>query len=201
VAFFANTGMEVVGIDSSPEMLRVAGLRVDEETSMVDLRAGDIRQVDFPANMELVYCLGNVLNELNSPKEVEAVLQKSFGALQAGKRMVFDLLTLRGLGDYLGTDEHIYDVSDRFFLTIKSEFLYETFTLKQNFNVFSSKGADWARQTAFLTLKSLPLAALNASIERVGFKILGVYDIQLRPFDPNTDTTGRCIYIIERPGV
>src|SRR3954453_21070810 len=58
------TGRRVIGIDSSPAMLAQARVRADEAGVELDLRAGDIRELELEEPAALVYCPGRSLLHL-----------------------------------------------------------------------------------------------------------------------------------------
>jgi SAM-dependent methyltransferase len=58
------TGRRVIGIDSSPAMLAQARLRADEEGVELDLREGDIRELEIGEPAALIYCPGRSLLHL-----------------------------------------------------------------------------------------------------------------------------------------
>src|SRR3954470_19915128 len=58
------TGRRVIGIDSSPAMLAQARLRAVEEGVELDLREGDIRELEIEEPVALIYCPGRSLLHL-----------------------------------------------------------------------------------------------------------------------------------------
>src|SRR4026207_371454 len=58
------TGRRVVGIDSSPAMLAQARLRAAEEGVELDLREGDVRELEIDEPAALIYCPGRSLLHL-----------------------------------------------------------------------------------------------------------------------------------------
>src|SRR3954447_19996254 len=58
------TGRRVLGIDSSPAMLAQARLRAAEEGVDLDLREGDIRELEIDEPAALIYCPGRSLLHL-----------------------------------------------------------------------------------------------------------------------------------------
>src|SRR3954470_10422594 len=58
------TGRCVIGIDSSPAMLAQARVRAVEERVELDLREGDIRQLEIEEPAALIYCPGRSLLHL-----------------------------------------------------------------------------------------------------------------------------------------
>src|SRR5947207_10283158 len=58
------TGRRVIGIDSSPAMLAQARLRAAEEGVQLDLREGDIRELELEEPAALICCPGRSLLHL-----------------------------------------------------------------------------------------------------------------------------------------
>src|SRR5437763_16917402 len=58
------TGQRVVGIDSSPAMLEQARVRAVEAGVELDLREGDIRELEIEEPAALIYCPGRSLLHL-----------------------------------------------------------------------------------------------------------------------------------------
>src|SRR5215472_14247237 len=60
------TGRRVVGIDSSPAMLAHARKRAAEEGVELDLREGDMRELELEEPAALIYCPGRSLLHLHT---------------------------------------------------------------------------------------------------------------------------------------
>src|SRR5205085_5655934 len=58
------TGQRVVGIDSSPAMLEQARVRAVEAGVELDLREGDIRELEIEEPAAMIYCPGRSLLHL-----------------------------------------------------------------------------------------------------------------------------------------
>ncbi len=199
-AALAHLGMDIIALDASPEMLHIAGLRLTDTGYNVELMQDDIRSARYPPGVDLVWMLGNTLNELMSLKQIEAVFARSFAALSPGRRLVFDCFTLRGLGEELGTREHVLPLSERLFVGIENRFSFDSMTLRQVIHSFRFQEGAWQRDTVTLALRGYPIAALTNLLERVGFEVLGVYDVALNAIHPPAETEGQVILIAEKPG-
>src|SRR5436305_14015052 len=84
------TGRRVVGIDSSPAMLEQARVRAVEEGVELDLREGDIRELEIEEPAALIYCPGRSLLHLPTWGIVAAALSGSrrrFGLTAASPGM------------------------------------------------------------------------------------------------------------------
>src|SRR5437763_9155654 len=64
IAVAQATGRRVIGIDSSPAMLAQARKRAVEAGVTLDLREGDIREVEIEEPAALIYCPGRALLHL-----------------------------------------------------------------------------------------------------------------------------------------
>jgi SAM-dependent methyltransferase len=199
-AFLAERSMEVYGIDRSEAMLKIANMRVMGTGYEVHLQQGDITTIDYPDDIDLVYCVGNSLNELRSLKELEAVFSKAYAALKPERMFVFDMTTIYGLAEQIGSVQMATDVSDRLFLAMESQFNYDSISLRQQLTLFSQTNSDlWQRDTTALTLRSYPFLAIVRLLEKIGFDVKGAFDTRLNGFDPNNDVDGKFILVAERP--
>jgi SAM-dependent methyltransferase len=199
-AALAERGMDIIGIDSSPEMLEIAQQRFQESVTHAEFMVGDIRTIEYPTDIDLVYSIGNVMNEMNGMRDLETVFQKAFHALLPERRIVFDMVSLRGMGEYLGSREQILDISNRLYITVQNRFNYESMSLRQTLTCFSSDAmGQWQRDNVYLTLRGFPHVAMVKLLEKVGFNVLGSYDLDLAPFNANEDKDGRFIIVGEKP--
>lgn len=199
-AFFAARNLDVTGIDNSPAMLGAARMRSQGTGFHAKFLEGDIVTMEYPGGVDLVYCIGNVLNELKSLRDIETVINKAYAALSPGKVLVFDMTTLYGLGDEIGSSHIVLDVSDRIFITVENSFNYDNMALRQRLTLFTrSRGeSDWNRSQCYLTLRGFPYITIARLVEKAGFSITGTYDVHLAPVDPQTDTVGKFILIAAR---
>jgi SAM-dependent methyltransferase len=198
--FFAERNFEVTGYDLSPDMLQVARIRNEGTGYHAEFVQGDVRTVPFPPEVDLIFAIGGLINELNSLQELGGLAQKAFNSLAPKRRFVFDMWTLNGLGKQLGDRDQIIDFSDRVFLTVKSNFQYEALALRQELVFFIRENeSDWRRYNLFLTLKSYPQSAVQAVLTKVGFNVVGVYDTQFTPYQEASDPFGRALIIAEKP--
>jgi SAM-dependent methyltransferase len=88
----AGAGIEVVGVDTSKDMLRMARARAIADRVDLTLVRGDIRHVVFERAFALVICPFNTMLHF-APSQRTAVFVSARRALAAGGRFVFDALT------------------------------------------------------------------------------------------------------------
>lgn len=86
-------GLDVVGLDSSAEMLGVARERLPE----VEWVTGDLRTFSLSRRFDLITCVFDSLNNLLVPEELGAAFARVYEHLEAGGLFAFDLNTRLGV--------------------------------------------------------------------------------------------------------
>jgi SAM-dependent methyltransferase len=89
----AEAGVDVIGIDSSPEMLAVARGAADSAgvSERLDLRVGDLRGPPVPERVPLVICPFRSLLHMETEAEKVQALRAARGLLEPGGSYVFDV--------------------------------------------------------------------------------------------------------------
>ncbi len=89
----AKAGVDVIGVDQSPEMLAVARAYAQAEgvDAAVDLRLGDVRTPPVAERVGLVVCPFRSLLHLASEAEKLRALEAAHALLEPGGRFVFDV--------------------------------------------------------------------------------------------------------------
>jgi SAM-dependent methyltransferase len=89
----ARAGVNVIGVDSSSEMLALcrAAAEAAGVASLVDLRVGDYRRPPVSERVRLVTCPFRAFLHLHSNDERRVALRAAFDLLVPGGRLVFDV--------------------------------------------------------------------------------------------------------------
>lgn len=86
-------GLEVTGLDGSPEMLQVAR----EHLSGLELVQGDLRTFELGRRFDLVTCVFDSLNNLLSSADLGAAFARAYAHLEVGGLLACDLNTRLGV--------------------------------------------------------------------------------------------------------
>ena len=84
------TGRRVIGIDSSPAMLAQARLRAVEEGVELDLREGDIRELEIEEPAALIYCPGRSLLHLPTWADRRRCFERVAASLRPNGRFAWN---------------------------------------------------------------------------------------------------------------
>ena len=85
------TGKEVIGIDSSPAMLEQARSRMAEAGVELDLREGDMRDLELEEPTGLIYCPGRSLLHLPTWADRRRTFERVAAALRPDGRFAWDV--------------------------------------------------------------------------------------------------------------
>ena len=85
------TGSPVIGIDSSPAMLAQARVRAVEEGVELDLREGDIRELEIDEPAALIYCPGRSLLHLPTWADRRRCFERVAASLRPDGRFAWNV--------------------------------------------------------------------------------------------------------------
>ncbi len=86
-----ETGHTVIGIDRSPAMLAEARRRVEAAGVPVELRLGDMRELELEEPVDLVYCPFRSLMHLPTWADKRRVFERVAAALRPGGRFAWNV--------------------------------------------------------------------------------------------------------------
>ena len=183
----AKAGIEVIGVDESPEMLAGARAHAEAEgvSGLVDLRNGDLREPPVPERVPLVIVPFRSLLHLPDEREKGRALAAAASLLDPGGRFVFDVFA-PSAEDIEETDGIWLEREPGIFERADWDERARTLTL-------SVRGAE---QRASFTLHWLSAPEWNALIEDAGLvaeELYGWFD--RRPYEGGEDQ----IWICRRP--
>jgi SAM-dependent methyltransferase len=85
-----ETGRRVIGIDSSPTMLEQARVRAAEAGVKLDLRLGDMRDLELDEPAALIYCPARSLLHLPSWADRRRTFERAAATLRPGGRFAWN---------------------------------------------------------------------------------------------------------------
>lgn len=197
VRWFANHGYNVTGIDLSHAMLAIAQQSLSSGMSF-QLYEGDIRTLSNLHDIDMVLAL-DVLNELNSLRDLETVFTSVANVLSQNRLFIFDLHTIGGLAQRDQTTTLLSDTADLTVMT-NNHFDYERQASTDSYLIFQRGGAGWQRQQAQRTLRGFPVQVVSALLQRTGFGIMALLNTRLEAVDPAAARDPRIIFFARRAG-
>ncbi|WP_129633502.1 class I SAM-dependent methyltransferase [Candidatus Oscillochloris fontis] len=189
----AQAGAQVVGLDRSAAMLRIARARARDLGLAVrwvhaDMRRmlarSAVRQLLHPASFDLVTCLYDSLNYLTGPADLGLVCASVANLLRPGGQFVFDLNTEYEFASWDDTDQVVYDSSD---MLVYNRLNYNARTrLAKGQIVWFVREVDrWWRGEEVHTERAWCDAEVQAAVEAAGMQILARYTPTWQPAPPD----------------
>ncbi len=198
--WLATKGYSLTGIDHSPEMLTEAARRFDARGFGVEWRHGDIRALpSLGEHYDMAIAL-DVMNELASLRELEAVFQGVWKALGTNKWFIFDMHTIQGLMEQANHPFAIWMNTEDLFVTANQHVDYDRQTLTASVHIFRRSSQMYVRQSAERVLRGFPVQAVTALLGRANFGIIGVFSPRFEAVDPANANASRVIIAARKLG-
>ncbi len=201
IEYLSQYPYTITGVDSAPEMLEVARRKMDIPGLSVKWLQLDIRDTGnqiMASTADLVLAL-NVMNELNSLRDLETVFATAQRILDAGKLFIFDMMTLQGLSTAGSTtSEIIHDDGQSLTVFSGKDFDYERQMQTINYLIFRQHGGSWFRAEARRVLRAFPVQAVASLLQRNKFNIRTIINNRLENYDPAVSRADRVIFFAEK---
>lgn len=196
VRWFANHGYNITGVDLSPSMLRVAQQSISGSGISFQLFEGDIRALSDLHDIDLALAL-DVLNDLNSLRDLEAFFNSVAQVLAQSKLLVFDMYTIEGLAERNNVNAVISDTDDlSVFLT--NRFDFDRQACAASHVIFERESSGWQRLHTTRTLRGFPIQVVTALLQRAGFGIMALLNNRFENVDPAAMREPRVIVFAKR---
>ena len=196
VGWFANHGYNITGIDLSPSMLKVAQNSLAHRGISFQLLEGDIRALSNLHDIDLVTAL-DVLNELNSLRDLDTLFGAVAHILAPDKLFIFDLHTIEGLALRDRAGGVVVD-NDDLTVYLSHRFDYDRQASTATYTFFQRNGATWQRQHATHIVRGFPIQVATALLQRAGFGIMALLNTRLEAVDPAVMREPRVIILARR---
>ncbi|HVP56895.1 MAG TPA: methyltransferase domain-containing protein [bacterium] len=187
----AKQGWDVTGLDASGEMLQAARRRLAAEGLDARLLQGDMRELAFTDEFDLVTCWYDSLNYLVEQADLEAAFRGVAAALRRGGRFIFDMNTIFGLAALWASDpcQVMQDTPGLFDVHINS-YDYEANLATKRIAGFVSQGGSWVRIDEEHRERGYRLEEIAASLKASGLEEIARWG-RLEDMSPPDRRTGR----------
>ncbi len=195
----AKTGLTVVGIDLSPEAVRVA--QREARTQKCDnarFLQMDIRNLRFQTEFDVVTLWQNTVNYLITLPDVQSTFRSAFQAMRNGGLLFFDVLTVSAVKR--GGTQSYFAESDSNTIEIHRRTYDDTnWTATCRLTAFLSDGGDsWRRIDEEHRERGYTIAQLVAVLTETGFEVSAIWD-DLAKKSAASDKSARVWFVARKP--
>ena len=184
-----ETGRRVLGIDSSPAMLAAARERAAAAGVDLDLREGDMRDLELEEPAALVYCPYRALLHLPTWQDRRRVFERVTAALRPGGRFAWNAFVF---------DAHVAAANDGF--AARHGRLWEYVEQAQGDNRIdvTAFGGEPGAEARTLSLWWLTKSEWEGLIDVAGLEVEALYGwFDKTPFD---DRSREFVWVTRKPG-
>lgn len=188
----------IVGVDESADMLRIAQEGIQQTGLNVRLLQQDIRNLTGIDPQDIALAL-NVMNEMNTLSDLEAVFKSVRGVLATNRLFIFDMQTVEGLAQAALTRERlVYDNSTQLTTFARCEYDFERQVQTTDYTMFRAEDGVWHRSQAKLVLRAFPVQAVAAQLQRAGFTVSHVLGSNLEPYEVGISRAPRVFFFARK---
>lgn len=201
---FASRGFDVIGVDSSEEMLGCALEKKFDSGNEIQYIRQDMRAIDMYGTIDVTICTLDSLNHLSSAADVLEVFKRVSLFCEAKGLFIFDLNTLHKHRDVLGNNSFIYSYDDlycgwqnEYDNSDDSVHIYiDIFWQEENEPEPRSENEVYGRYFEDLTEIYISREELMEIINSCGFELLAEYDGYSTC--PPTEDSERIVYVCRK---
>ncbi len=196
--WLCESNFNVHGVDNSPEMVQVLTNRLSERAApLFQFVEQDIRQLENIGPADLVLAL-NVLNEIDSLHDLDAVFTGLDSILDSDKWFIFDVYTIEGLTQLSQHQDVLALEEDGVMIFTQTQYDYERQMSTCRYMVFLQQGDQWDYQQATHVLKAYPVQAVATLLQRRGYRIREIITPNYETFKLGISSAQRVIFIAQK---
>ena len=192
----AQTGLQVIGVDMSEEMLTVAFQKAQEQDLDIRFICQRLEELTLPRGVDLAVCALDSLDYITDPETCRQAITRIWKALNPGGIFIFDVNTpekLRAMDGQVFLDE-----DDDVYCVWRGEFDEETNICSYGMDLFQRRGEVWGRSFEEHREYAYSADQLKSYLKEAGFTHIRVYaDRSFEAPRPNEQR----IYIKARKGI
>lgn len=153
-------GLDVIGVDNSPEMLTIAREKNPEQL----LLCQDLTELDLYGTVQGIICLQDTLNHLNNLDDVKSCIKKFSLFLESGYLLFIDINTLYKHQVLLNNNAYIYE-NEEVFCSWRNHYNSNDDSINMILDLFSTEdGNSYYRNTEIIREIYIPLEWLKETL-------------------------------------
>lgn len=191
---FARLGYDVIGVDSSEDMLNEAIEKKYEQGFDIQFLRQSMQDLDMFGTVDCAVCALDSLNHITDPDELQKALSRVSLFLHPQGTFVFDVNTLYKHEQVLRNNTFVYDLEE-VYCVWQNQYLGEGLTAI-TLDFFEPDGKVYLRWGEEFKERAYSQIQMEQMLTRAGLRIEAVYgDDTLEPPGPQTQ---RLIYVTQK---
>ncbi len=170
----ANKGYDIIGVDRSPDMLRVAQEKARKAGQDIPFVCQDMRELRLHRAVDAVCCACDGVNYLLSVEDVRSFFAAAYAALRPGGLLLFDISSAYKLSAILANNT-FGDVSDECPYIWQNSFDEKSGLSEMRLTCFPKEGGRYARFDERHVQRAHTIDELIQALRLEGFSSIMVY--------------------------
>ena len=172
----SKKGFEVIGVDSSADMLSVAMNNAYEADRNILFLCQPMQQLDLYGTINAAICTLDSINHLTDPDDVQATFDKVSLFTEPGGVFVFDVNTVYKHREILADNTFVYDMDD-VYCVWQNSLDSATDTVQIDLDIFEQvDDGIYERMQESFCERAYALPLLKEMLGKAGFEMVSVYD-------------------------
>ena len=191
----AQKGIDVYGVDASPEMLSIAQQKAAQQNQQVLFLCQKMQDLDLYGTVDTVLCTLDSVNHMVQEKDIQAAFQKVSLFLYPGGYFIFDVNTVYKHREILGDHTFVYDLED-IFCVWQNTFYPDTNKVRIHLDFFEREDAVYYRRQEEFLERAYTNGQITGWLQNAGLTLVDQYDGFT--FDSPGDTAERIVYVARK---
>ena len=171
----AKLGYDVIGVDSSNEMLSMALDKKYDSGLPIQYLCQDMCKLDMYGTIDVTICALDSLNHLSDIDSLKRAVERVSLFCEPNGLFIFDVNTPFKHEKILGDNTFVYD-TESVFCVWENSYIKEECAVEISLTFFEKDGEIYRRYEESFSEKAYPTEVLDKIIENAGFEILAHFD-------------------------
>lgn len=192
---FAKSGIEVIGVDMSEEMLAVAREKSAEEEIEVLYLCQKAQELDLYGTVDGAVCCLDSLNHITDYKDFCKAISRVSLFLEKGSLFIFDLNTEYKHRTVLGDNVFVIETDD-VYCVWANKFYEKNCAVDISLDFFVKDGENYYRESEQFAERAYSIEQVNKALQKAGLELIEIFDEGTQK--PLMDTSERAIFVTRK---
>lgn len=170
---FAKNGIDVIGVDSSEEMLSIASEKAISNGTSVQLVKANMQDFILPYKCDAVICSLDSINHLINEEDVQNTFKNVYSYLENDGIFIFDVNTIYKHQNILFNNTFVFDEDDYYLVWDNEEVDDNTVRIILDFFFFNGESYD--RYSEEFCERAYSVDELTTMLNNAGFNDIKVF--------------------------
>ena len=187
---FAERGIDVIGVDGSPEMLSVAVNKAQKAQSEILFLCQPLTVLDLYGTVDSAVCSMDSVNHLESGRQVTAFFKRAALFLEDNGLFVFDANTIYKHACVLGNNAFVSETG-KLYCVWQNAYDPDGHSVEITLDFFERDGDVYIRGGEDFSERAYSVPQLEQMLDAAGFDVCGVFDFMT--LQPPRETSERVV--------